>query len=264
MLTGDTDAEGSGADRRPRQRPRERLAFTLNANGSFTYTHNGGETTTDSFTYRANDGALNSNVATVTITITPINDLPVLDLDADNSGGTTGANYAITFTEGDPAAFLEDATDATIADNDHATLASLTVTLTNLLDPTFEILDVDLTGFPAFSATYDTTTTPGVGVLTITATPAQPIASYVTLLRRVTYRNTDDDPNTTARVITFVANDGTGNSNTATSTVTVIALNDAPTADDDGYTVAEGGTLNVPGPAGRACWTAMWIRRAAP
>ena len=47
---------------------------TLNANGSFTYKPNGafesldtGETATDSFTYRANDGDLNSDPATVTI-----------------------------------------------------------------------------------------------------------------------------------------------------------------------------------------------------
>ena len=51
--------------------------LTLNANGSFTYVHDGSETTSDSFTYKANDGELDSNVATVTITITPVNDPPV-------------------------------------------------------------------------------------------------------------------------------------------------------------------------------------------
>ncbi len=45
--------------------------LTLNADGSFTYTHNGTENTSDSFTYRANDGIADSNVATVTITIIP-------------------------------------------------------------------------------------------------------------------------------------------------------------------------------------------------
>jgi hypothetical protein len=41
----------------------------LNANGSFTYTPNAGFTGSDSFTYQASDGSLNSNTATVTITV---------------------------------------------------------------------------------------------------------------------------------------------------------------------------------------------------
>jgi len=43
---------------------------TLNADGSFSYTPNPSFSGTDSFTYKANDGALNSNIATVTITVT--------------------------------------------------------------------------------------------------------------------------------------------------------------------------------------------------
>lgn len=43
--------------------------LTLNANGSFTYQPNAGYVGGDSFTYKANDGALDSNVATVTITV---------------------------------------------------------------------------------------------------------------------------------------------------------------------------------------------------
>ncbi len=43
--------------------------LTLNANGSFTYTPTTGYTGSDSFTYRASDGTLNSSSATVTITI---------------------------------------------------------------------------------------------------------------------------------------------------------------------------------------------------
>jgi hypothetical protein len=45
--------------------------LTLNSNGSFTYTPNPSFFGTDSFTYQANDGALDSNIATVAITVTP-------------------------------------------------------------------------------------------------------------------------------------------------------------------------------------------------
>ena len=52
--------------------------LTLNADGSFTYIHNGSETLTDSFTYRVSDGINFSNLATVSLTITPVNDTPVI------------------------------------------------------------------------------------------------------------------------------------------------------------------------------------------
>lgn len=44
--------------------------LTFNANGTFTYRPNAGFVGTDSFTYRASDGLLQSNLATVTITVT--------------------------------------------------------------------------------------------------------------------------------------------------------------------------------------------------
>ena len=53
--------------------------LTVDSNGSFTYVHSGGEGTSDSFTYSISDETNNtSNIATVTITITPINDEPVV------------------------------------------------------------------------------------------------------------------------------------------------------------------------------------------
>lgn len=62
--------------------------LTLNSDGTFTYTHDGSETTSDSFTYKANDGFLDSNIATVTITINQVNDAPVV------------SNHALTVDEG--------------------------------------------------------------------------------------------------------------------------------------------------------------------
>jgi len=52
--------------------------FINNNDGTFTYTHNGSETTTDTFKYTIKDNlGAPSNVATGTITITPVNDPPV-------------------------------------------------------------------------------------------------------------------------------------------------------------------------------------------
>src|SRR5207244_281111 len=64
--------------------------LTLNANGSFSYTPTTGYTGADSFTYKANDGQLDSNVATVSLAI---NDrAPV----ATNDSYSTNENTQLT------------------------------------------------------------------------------------------------------------------------------------------------------------------------
>ena len=55
----------------------------------------------------------------------------------------------------------------------------------------------------------------------------------------VKYDNTNDDnPNTSARTITWIVNDGANYSAAATSTITVAGVNDAPTGADAGATLA--------------------------
>jgi VCBS repeat-containing protein len=55
--------------------------LTLNADGSFTYTPDEYFNGTDSFTYKANDGVEDSELAIVTITVTPVNDWPIANDD---------------------------------------------------------------------------------------------------------------------------------------------------------------------------------------
>ena len=93
VLAGDTDVEGSGLTAVLVSGPAHASSFTLNADGSFSYTNDGSEDTTDSFTYRANDGGLDSNVATVTITIGAVDDAPVA-VD-DSYGVNEGATLSI-------------------------------------------------------------------------------------------------------------------------------------------------------------------------
>ncbi|MEK7862813.1 MAG: CHRD domain-containing protein, partial [Chloroflexota bacterium] len=57
-------------------------ALALNLDGSFSYTPEGDFSGADSFQYRVTDGALVSDVATVTLTVTPVNDAPVAEEDA--------------------------------------------------------------------------------------------------------------------------------------------------------------------------------------
>jgi VCBS repeat-containing protein len=70
VLANDTDANGDPLSASKVTDPANG-SLTLNANGSFTYTPAAGFNGTDTFTYRASDGALQSNTATVTITVSP-------------------------------------------------------------------------------------------------------------------------------------------------------------------------------------------------
>ncbi len=55
--------------------------LTLNPDGSFAYTPDPDFNGTDSFTYTASDGSIDSNLATVMLTVTPVNDTPVASYD---------------------------------------------------------------------------------------------------------------------------------------------------------------------------------------
>ena len=68
--------------------------LTLNSNGSFTYSPAANYNGSDSFTYKANDGALDSNVATVSLTVTPVNDAPVAANDSYSTSEDTPLTVA--------------------------------------------------------------------------------------------------------------------------------------------------------------------------
>ena len=79
VLANDNDAENSPLTTVLASQPTNGTVI-LNPNKTYTYTPNGGFSGTDSFTYKANDGTLDSTAATVTITVapmTPSNSAPV-------------------------------------------------------------------------------------------------------------------------------------------------------------------------------------------
>jgi uncharacterized delta-60 repeat protein len=88
--------------------------LSLAANGSFLYTPDADFHGTDTFTYLANDGTFDSNLATVTITVTPVNDAP------------TATPQTVTVTEDSEVTF-------TLAGSDKETAtADLTFRITSL------------------------------------------------------------------------------------------------------------------------------------
>jgi VCBS repeat-containing protein len=91
VLANDTDADGNPLTAALVAGP-SHATLTLNAKGSFTYTPAANFNGADSFTYKANDGTADSNVATVTIIVAPVNDPPVAQggilTTAEDSPGT--------------------------------------------------------------------------------------------------------------------------------------------------------------------------------
>ncbi|MBL8378811.1 MAG: cadherin-like domain-containing protein [Burkholderiales bacterium] len=73
-----TDTEGTPLVASLVSGPSNAAAFTLNADGSFSYTPTANFNGTDSFVFVASDGALASRQAIVTLTVTAVNDAPTL------------------------------------------------------------------------------------------------------------------------------------------------------------------------------------------
>ena len=96
VLSNDTDVESSPLTAVSFSTPPQG-SLVPNGNGSFTYTPNLNFNGTDTFTYFANDGSLDSlNPATVTITVNPVNDRPVANDDSYSTNEDTPLVIAAT------------------------------------------------------------------------------------------------------------------------------------------------------------------------
>ena len=92
VLGNDTDVDAGDASSAVLVTGPAHGTLALNADGSFTYTPAANYCGADSFTYKANDGDADSNVATVTLTVTCVNDAPV----AANDSYTATEDTALT------------------------------------------------------------------------------------------------------------------------------------------------------------------------
>jgi hypothetical protein len=184
-------------------------------------------------TVTLSDGVTTSTPALAVITITPVNDAPVL-------GGLTGDS--VTFTEGDPFVYLDNnAPLASVTDADHENFAGGFLQVGVMLNPPAEdeffvapAGNVGLVGSDVYvdGEHIGTISSGGPGqILRIDFNGNATPAAVSTLLGYVAYRNVaGDNPTAGDRQVTWLLNDGAGEAGVALSTVSVVAVNDAPTS----------------------------------
>jgi len=157
---------------------------TLSASGpTVTYTPTANYNGPDSFTFKVNDGTVDSNTATVTITVTPVNDMPLAEEQSLSTAEDTAKTVVLVGTDADG-----------------------------------DVL------------TYSIVTGPSHGSLSGTG-------SIKTYTPAANYNGTDS--------FSFKVNDGSVDSNTATVSITVTAVNDAPVADSQSVNTAEDIALDI-------------------
>ncbi|MBV7498128.1 retention module-containing protein [Pseudomonas sp. PDM24] len=168
--------------------------------------------------------AVSASNGSVSTSIIDNDAAPVLDLDANNSSGANGANYNVTFTEGTTGQGVSIGdTDLKITDPDSTMLTGATIVLTNRQPGDALNLGNSVNGITINANSQD-------GTVTLTLSGNATLADYMQQIKNISFTNSSEDPSTVPRIITVTVTDGSNYSNTATTTVNVVAVNDAPTA----------------------------------
>jgi VCBS repeat-containing protein len=279
VLGNDSDPDGNTLSALLESGP-SHGTLTLNANGSFIYTPAANFNGSDSFTYRANDGTLTSNPATVTLTVSAVNDAPTAATDTYGTGEDTALTVeapGVLANDTDPDG---DALSATVESPPaHGSLA-LNGDGSFIYTPAADYNGSDSFSYRASDGTVESSpATVAITVSAVNDTPTAAADAYTTsedtalavAAPGVLANDSDPDGNQLSVALgsgpshgsialdangsfiytptgnfngsdsfTYRASDGTLTSNLATVTITVSATNDAPTV-----TVAAGGTCGT-------------------
>ena len=260
-------------------------SVTIGSDGALQYTPDQNFNGTDTLTYTISDGNGGSDSATVSITVTPVNDGPdavndtyttsedtvltiapagVLSNDTDLDGDTLivtsftqPANGSVTIGSNGSLQYTPDAnfngTDTltyTISDgNGGSDTATVTINVTESNDTPDAVNDT-------YTTNEDTVLNIApVGVLvndndpdgdTLAVTSfTQPANGSVTISSNGSLQYTPDANFNGTDTLTYTISDGNGGSDTATVTIIVNPVNDAPDAVSDSYTTGEDTTLTI-------------------
>ena len=160
------------------------------------------------------DGAL-SNTVFKDVTVSSVNDAPVVTTTADSTA----------YTEDGPAATVD--SGLTISDQDDTNLEGGQVRLSSGFQSGDDLVFVNQYGI---SGNYSS----GTGVLTLSGTAS--VADYQSALQSIQFQTTNQQP-VPSKTVEFKVNDGDVNSNLATKDLAVTSTNDGPV-------VTSGGTLS--------------------
>lgn len=249
------------------------VTLTDPSTGTYTYVPHANANGTDSFTFRARDGVADSNIATVAVTIAPVNDVPVLqvspvstpedvqahgrvtgtDVDGDvlsftiSVNGSTGlavidaATGAFTYT---PAANAIGSDSFTVRANDGAAWsepAVVPVSITPVNDPPlaaprtlFVVEDTPASGTLAGSDVDGDALT-----YAVVSAPAKGTVQIVNAATGAFLYTPAANANG-ADAFTYRVHDGTVSSAPATVTIAIAPVNDAPVASNGSATTSGG------------------------
>ena len=249
--------------------------LTLNANGSFTYTPAAGYSGADSFTYTANDGELDSNVATVSLAVTNAKPVAVDDAYSANQDTTVNVDAAHGVLANDTDADGDTLTATKLTNPSHGTL-TFNANGSFSYVPAAGFVGVDSFTYKANDGLADSgPATVSINVAHVNHKPvavSQSVSTNEDTAKAVVLGASDvDGDSLTLSIVngpghgtlsgsganrtytpnanfngsdsfTFKANDGSLDSNAATVSLTVTPVNDAPVANNDGSYAVTGST----------------------
>ena len=164
------------------------------------------------------DEALSSQPATATVTITLVNDAPLLDL-----GGR--ADFQVEFVEDGGSVLLTSDTLFELTDSDDDQLANASVVLLNAVDGSGEML--------LLSGSVPSSVSVLAEEHSVFIDGPAPLVDFAAILQAIRYNNVLQSPSLDVRAVEFTVSDGAAVS-TATTFVTFNAVNDPPILDLNG------------------------------
>lgn len=287
VLANDTDADGDVLSAVLLTNAAHGIV-SLAADGAFVYTSNLNYFGPDSFTYAANDGVVNSTPATVNLLVTHNNQIPsvlndawtgtedtiltvtapgVLANDTDANGDilsvrvATGPTHGVLTLNSDgsfvytPALNFAGLDSFTYIANDgfgDSVPATVTLTVVGVNDVPVAVAD-------RYTTAEDTVLAVITGGLLSNDTDADsdvltavkvldPLHGTLVLNANGTFTYTPALNYFGEDVFSYYATDGVANSGMVTATMTITAVNDAPVATADSYSLNEDTSLNILGP----------------
>ncbi|MEM1039943.1 MAG: tandem-95 repeat protein [Pseudomonadota bacterium] len=235
VLAVATDPEGDALSIAPGSVSAVNGSVVINGDDTLQYTPNADFNGTDTITYTVQDTNGGTAVGSLTVNVTPVNDPPLVDL----NGGAAGRDFAVTFTEGDSGQGVAPASTL-VVDDDNA-ITTIRMTVSGLQDggsERFSMLgsNISLAGsgsgtiiHSTFSVDYTYSNATGVMTLTRSGGGTFTAAEAEEVIEPFEYQNTSQNPTETDRTFEFVLQDADGLlSPVATTTLSVVAVNDAP------------------------------------